>query len=72
MFIATANTLSTVHPALRDRMEVIELPGYLLEEKGTDRNPAPGPKQMAEHGLKMNQMIFSTGFPAGYHRRLHP
>jgi ATP-dependent Lon protease len=62
MFIATANTLSTVHPALRDRMEVIELPGYLLEEKVQIATRHLVPKQMAEHGLKMNKMVFSTDF----------
>jgi ATP-dependent Lon protease len=62
MFIATANTLSTVHPALRDRMEVIELPGYLLEEKVQIATRHLVPKQMEEHGLKKNQLIFSTGF----------
>jgi len=62
MFIATANTLSTVHPALRDRMEVIELPGYLLEEKVQIATRHLVPKQMAEHGLKMNQLVFSTNF----------
>lgn len=62
MFIATANTLSTVHPALRDRMEVIELPGYLLEEKVQIATRHLVPKQMAEHGLKKNQLVFSTDF----------
>jgi len=62
MFIATANTLSTVHPALRDRMEVIELPGYLLEEKVQIATRHLVPKQIAEHGLKKNQLIFSTDF----------
>jgi ATP-dependent Lon protease len=62
MFIATANTLSTVHPALRDRMEIIDLPGYLLEEKVQIATRHLVPKQMAEHGLKLNQLIFSTDF----------
>jgi len=59
MFIATANTLSTVHPALRDRMEVIELPGYLMEEKIAIAERHLVPKQIKEHGLKKNQLIFS-------------
>jgi len=60
MFIATANTLSTVHPALRDRMEVIELPGYLMEEKIAIAERHLVPKQIKEHGLKKNQLIFSS------------
>lgn len=59
MFIATANTLSTVHPALRDRMEVIDLPGYLLEEKIEIAKRHLIPKQIQEHGLKKNQLLFS-------------
>lgn len=62
MFIATANTLSTVHPALRDRMEVIELPGYLLEEKVQIATRHLVPKQLDEHGLKRNQLEFNTDF----------
>jgi ATP-dependent Lon protease len=60
MFIATANTLSTVHPALRDRMEVIELPGYLMEEKIAIAERHLVPKQLKEHGLRKNQLIFSS------------
>ncbi len=56
MFIATANTLSTVHPALRDRMEVIDLSGYLLEEKVEIARRHLFPKQMKEHGLKDAQV----------------
>jgi len=59
MFIATANTLSTVHPALRDRMEVIELPGYIIEEKIEIATRHLVPKQMKEHGLRKTQLIFS-------------
>jgi len=58
MFIATANTLSTVYPALRDRMEVIELPGYLLEEKLEIAKRHLVPKQINEHGLKPKQLMF--------------
>lgn len=58
MFIATANTLSTIHPALRDRMEIIELPGYLLEEKIEIARRHLVPKQIAEHGLKPRQLEF--------------
>jgi ATP-dependent Lon protease len=59
MFIATANTLSTIHPALRDRMEVIDLSGYLLEEKAEIARRHLVPKQIKEHGLKESQVIFS-------------
>lgn len=59
MFVATANTLATIHPALRDRMEVIELPGYLLEEKLEIAVRHLVPKQFREHGVKKNQLTFS-------------
>ncbi|HON18969.1 MAG TPA: endopeptidase La, partial [Salinivirgaceae bacterium] len=59
MFIATANTLSTIHPALIDRMELIEVSGYLLEEKIEIATRHLIPKQMNNHGLKKNQIHFS-------------
>ena len=59
MFIATANTLSTVHPALRDRMEIIELPGYLMEEKLEIAARHLVPKQLREHGVKKSQIEFN-------------
>lgn len=59
MFIATANTLSTIHPALRDRMEIIELPGYIIEEKIEIAERHLVPKQIKEHGLKKGQINFS-------------
>jgi len=60
MFIATANTLSTIHPALRDRMEVIDLSGYLLEEKTEIAKRHLVPKQIKEHGLKNKDVVFSN------------
>ncbi|MGC8865958.1 MAG: endopeptidase La [Bacteroidales bacterium] len=59
MFVATANTLATVHPALRDRLEVIELPGYLLEEKLEIARRHLIPKQLKEHGLNRRQLSFT-------------
>ncbi len=59
MFIATANNLSTVHPALRDRMEIIEINGYLLEEKIEIARRHLIPKQLAEHGVKPDELEFS-------------
>ncbi|MFA4852057.1 MAG: endopeptidase La [Bacteroidales bacterium] len=59
MFIATANTLATVHPALRDRMEVIDISGYILEEKFEIAKRHLIPKQFKEHGVENNQITFS-------------
>ncbi|MCX6305567.1 MAG: endopeptidase La [Bacteroidetes bacterium] len=59
MFIATANTLSTIHPALRDRMEIIDIPGYLIEEKVEIAKRHLLPKQFQDHGIKKNQLQFS-------------
>jgi ATP-dependent Lon protease len=59
LFIATANTLSTVHPALRDRMEIIEVNGYTLEEKAEIAMNHLIPKQIEQHGLKMKDLAFS-------------
>lgn len=51
MFIATANSLSPIHPALRDRMEIINISGYTLEEKSAIAKKHLLPKQLKEHGL---------------------
>jgi len=59
MFIATANSLSTIHPALRDRMEIIDLSGYLVEEKLQIARKHLIPKQIQEHGLKATDITFS-------------
>jgi ATP-dependent Lon protease len=57
MFLATANTLSTIHPALRDRMEIIDLSGYLLEEKAEIARRHLIPKQLKEHGLTSKNVV---------------
>jgi ATP-dependent Lon protease len=51
LFIATANSLDTIQPALRDRMEIIDLTGYTQEEKTQIAKKHLWPKQLREHGL---------------------
>jgi ATP-dependent Lon protease len=56
LFIATANNLNTIQPALRDRMEIIEINGYTLEEKVEIARRYLVPKQLGEHGLNNKQL----------------
>ncbi len=56
MFIATANSLNTIQPALRDRMEIINMTGYTIEEKVEIAKRHLVPKQIKEHGLKPDQI----------------
>ncbi len=60
LFIATANTLSTIQPALLDRMEVIDLSGYILEEKLEIAQRHLIPRQLAEHGFDRRAVKFSN------------
>lgn len=60
LFIATANSLETIHPALRDRMEVIDLTGYTVEEKEQIAKRHLVPKQLDEHGLKGRKIKFES------------
>ncbi len=59
LFIATGNTLSTVSPALRDRMETIEITGYLVEEKLEIARQHLLPKQLENHGVKPHQLTIA-------------
>lgn len=58
LFIATANSLDTIQPALRDRMEIIDISGYTLEEKTEIAKKHLVPKQRQEHGLKSSDISF--------------
>lgn len=59
LFITTANTTQTIQPALLDRMELIDVSGYLQEEKLAIAKKFLLPKQIKEHGLKKPQLKIS-------------
>jgi ATP-dependent Lon protease len=59
MFIATANLLDPIPSPLRDRMEILELPGYTFEEKVHIAQQHLVPKQLKEHGLSADAVEFS-------------
>ena len=61
MFIATANILDPVPPALRDRLEVLEIPGYTREEKLNIAKQFLIKKQVEEHGLTDERLSFEDG-----------
>jgi ATP-dependent Lon protease len=56
LFIATANSLSSIQPALLDRMEIVEINGYTLEEKTEIARKYLIPKQLEAHGLDRNDL----------------
>ncbi|MFT6850013.1 MAG: ATP-dependent Lon protease [Sphingobacteriales bacterium] len=58
MFIATANSLNNIQPALLDRMEIIEMSGYTIEEKIEIAKKHLVPKQLKEHGLTSKNLKF--------------
>ncbi|MBU8902686.1 MAG: endopeptidase La [Victivallales bacterium] len=58
LFIATANILDTIPPALRDRMEIIRLPGYTSFEKKQIAKKYLVPRQLKDNGLKIKQILF--------------
>lgn len=58
MFITTANVLDTIPSALRDRMEIIQLPGYIEEEKLHIASRYLIPRQISENGLKKKNITF--------------
>ena len=69
LFIATANWMDPIPDALRDRMEIIELPGYTAEEKLHIARKYLIPKQAAEHGIKAGEQIEFTD--AGLQEIIH-
>ena len=61
MFITTANITHTISPALKDRMEIIQLPGYITQEKVEIARRYLVPRQVKEHGLTRKQISFTKG-----------
>ena len=61
MFIATANSLASIQPALRDRMEIIHVDGYSTEEKIDIAKKHLLPKQIKDHGIKKSNLRLNNG-----------
>ena len=61
LFITTANNVENIQPALKDRMEMINVSGYLAEEKVEIAKHYLVPKQLEEHGLEKSQLKFDKG-----------
>lgn len=59
LFVATANSLSTIQPALRDRMEIIQIEGYSVEEKIQIANQHLFQRELEEHGLKTGDVVIN-------------
>ena len=59
LFVATANSLSTIQPALRDRMEIIEISGYTIEEKVKIAQKHLLPRQLKAHGVGKSKLLLS-------------
>jgi len=59
LFITTANGIGTIQPALKDRMEMINVSGYLAEEKLEIAHKYLVPKQLTEHGLRADELSIS-------------
>ncbi|MGE0087911.1 MAG: endopeptidase La [Bacteroidales bacterium] len=59
MFIATANTIASINPALRDRMEMIDVSGYIVEEKIEIAKRHLVPKQLEAHGIDKSKITLS-------------
>lgn len=60
LFIATANTTAGIHPALLDRMEIIDIPGYIMEEKLEIAKRYLVPRQLKDNGFAKNEFSFSS------------
>jgi ATP-dependent Lon protease len=60
LFITTANTLASIPRPLQDRMEIIQIPGYIEEEKQQIAKSFLVPKQIEAHGLKAEQLTFGS------------
>ena len=71
MFVATANVADPIPPPLRDRMEILEIPGYTRREKLAIARQHLIPKQLEEHGLTTEQLDDHRQGGRGDHRPLH-